>query len=71
MFHANFELHNQVAAELAEMTKAEQEGRFPTGPAFACYEEDWADSIPLAVRRRPSLPIASNAAAASLPLSAN
>ncbi len=53
------------------MTRAEQEGRFPTGPDFACYEEDWADSVPLAVRRRPSLPVVSNAAAASLPLSAN
>ena len=62
----------QVAAELAEMAKAEQEGRFPTGPAFACYEQDWADSVPpAAVRRRPSLPVASNPAAASLPLSAN
>ncbi len=61
----------QVTAELAEMTAAEQEGRFPTGPDFACYEEDWAVSVPLPVRRRPSLPTASNPAAASLPLSAN
>jgi hypothetical protein len=59
-----------VAAELAEMTEAEREGRFPAGPAFACYEQDWADSVPQPVRRSPSLPAASNAASASLPLSA-
>ena len=53
------------------MTRVEQEGRFPSGPDFACYEQDWADSVPLAVRRRPSLPVSSNPAAASLPLSAN
>ena len=53
------------------MTKADREGQYMAGRASACYEQDWADSVPQPIRRRPSLPAANNAACASLPLSAN
>ena len=53
------------------MLRAEQEGKFPAGREFACNEQDCADTVPLPVRRRPSLPERPKVAAASLPLSAN